>query len=664
MVRKIAYLIVICLLLSLILPVGIPLGSNSVLAATTSVTDLVATLGDYMVDRPTPFNVKFTTPINLTGGTDSVILTFPQALAPSEDISEINVSMNGYQTSISYTNYVLRLLVPSSINILSGGTVEIGIASGVFRNPKTAGDYTIMVTTSQSTLGAVSPNIHITDYEFSDGVSKPSVNINTNATAVNIAYLIKFKTSVNGRLPEGSKIYLTFPTGTEIPSTVNGSCVKINDITLSGQVIPRDGSKIILTVPAYTTIAAGAAVEIYIAPEAGIQNTNSSSYRTLTVSTSVDTHAVISFPDEVKESSFPSLQKKIGLSVVPGTDGAGLSASYTITVNSGLLTPYTSTITDLVLKFPQGTNLPDTISGSLIKVNGIQAAGTLTNPGKGELIFYLGQSVSSDQSITIVIDKAAGLKNPVAAQYKMDVSVIRSTGALMSDWYAINNTATFNNDNTPTTMSGKRVTLKVDSTVVEVDGVYSILDTAPIINNNFTLVPLRFVADSLGAATEYNAAGNYVKVKLGDKEMILRVNSTKATVNGVDTALNAPAILKNGRLLVPVRFISENFGAQVSWDAGTRKITIVQEGETEQSSGAGNTSNTTPNTAVRRVSVKAENSYVNLRTGPGTGYAIAGKLMQGDTATVIGTDGDWYKVRLNSGTEAWVANWVVNVQTQ
>lgn len=48
---------------------------------------------------------------------------------------------------------------------------------------------------------------------------------------------------------------------------------------------------------------------------------------------------------------------------------------------------------------------------------------------------------------------------------------------------------------------------------------------------------------------------------------------------------------------------------------------------------------------------------LNLRAGPGTQHSVVGGLAQSETATVLGKEGDWYRIRLTSGTEGWVASW-------
>ena len=115
-------------------------------------------------------------------------------------------------------------------------------------------------------------------------------------------------------------------------------------------------------------------------------------------------------------------------------------------------------------------------------------------------------------------------------------------------------------------------------------------------------------------------------------------------------------------MLVPIRFISENFGAQVIWDEATRKITIVQEGGIVPATPATpGTSPQQPYPIGYQVTVRTGSSVVNLRSGPGLTYPAVGRLYQGESREILAVDGEWYQVQLPSGQKAWVANWVVDV---
>lgn len=662
MAKKLCLLMALCLLLTLT-----PYGSAPAAASNYSVVDPQVLLSDNVIDRNVSCYIRFKAGRTLLGGRDTITVRFPEAFQ-LDTIRPVNVSVNNRSVSgLDYSGHLLSVLIPDSLNVLTGDIVELGIASAVFQNPREAGLYQFSLKTSGDTSEVATASFSITDYEYANGVSKPTALVSTSAEGVSPAYRVTFKTSVNGRLPEGSKIYLTFPAGATMPSYIEGRYVTVNNYPLTGQTIFVDGRKITLTIPTGLTIAAAQSVTIDLTEGAGIKNPPASNYHTLIVATSAEPTQVTSFPLETRSAISTTVQETEGVKVLVSPAGAGQNAAYTITVKAGKLYPLTNTITDFVLTFPRGTVIPATVPAESIKVNQTAVKGTLVNTAKSEMIFILGQDLPGADQIVIDINQSAGIKNPPPAQYKMDLGVVRATASVLSDFYVIQNApATADPVTTPATpatdpapVSGKIIVFRLDSLVVDVDGTYSLLDTAPTMINNTTFVPLRFIATVLGATADHNEAANTVTVKYNEKEILLWVNSTTARVNGNYVTLSAPATIVNGRVMVPVRFIGESFGAGVLWDESTQKITINRDGTT-----AAPSVSTPPaqGPVGSKVSIKAGNSYVNLRTGPSTDYAITGRLLVGETATVIGVSDTWYQVRQAGGSEAWVASWMVDLQ--
>ena len=104
-----------------------------------------------------------------------------------------------------------------------------------------------------------------------------------------------------------------------------------------------------------------------------------------------------------------------------------------------------------------------------------------------------------------------------------------------------------------------------------------VFDQNPIIENGRTLVPLRSIFEGLGAEVKWNPDIQEIKGITSDKEVVLRVGETSATVNGNTVTLDVPAKIENGRTLVPLRFISESLDAEVKWNAEEYRIDIIDE---------------------------------------------------------------------------------------
>lgn len=113
----------------------------------------------------------------------------------------------------------------------------------------------------------------------------------------------------------------------------------------------------------------------------------------------------------------------------------------------------------------------------------------------------------------------------------------------------------------------------VISLVVDGKGVES--DVLPLRQNGRMLVPIRVIAEATGSQVEYDAEQQRVSFGQKGKHVSLDVNSRLAYVNGERVTLEAPPIIVNQRTLVPLRFVSEALGYQVEWDA-TSSVAHVQ----------------------------------------------------------------------------------------
>ena len=111
---------------------------------------------------------------------------------------------------------------------------------------------------------------------------------------------------------------------------------------------------------------------------------------------------------------------------------------------------------------------------------------------------------------------------------------------------------------------------------VKFDGIYLGFETPPIIENGSTLVPMRFLFEQMGADVEWNGETQTATATLDNTEITFSINNINAEVNNILTTMDVPARLVNGKTIVPLRFLSENMGYTVDWDADSRTA-IIQE---------------------------------------------------------------------------------------
>jgi len=100
-------------------------------------------------------------------------------------------------------------------------------------------------------------------------------------------------------------------------------------------------------------------------------------------------------------------------------------------------------------------------------------------------------------------------------------------------------------------------------------------DQAPVNISGRVMVPLRVIFEELGAVVTWDRATQRITVQKEQNTLTLTIGSSQATTHGTAiTILDQPPIIIGGRVMVPLRFVSEATGAQVVWEAATRTVYI------------------------------------------------------------------------------------------
>ncbi|HDH63404.1 MAG TPA: hypothetical protein ENF66_01765, partial [Firmicutes bacterium] len=129
------------------------------------------------------------------------------------------------------------------------------------------------------------------------------------------------------------------------------------------------------------------------------------------------------------------------------------------------------------------------------------------------------------------------------------------------------------------------IRLQIGNLMAVVNDETVMLDLAPFIENGRTLVPLRFVAETFGAEVGWDPVEERITITLGDKVVVLWIGRKEALINGERYYLDVPPKvieipeIGGGRTVVPLRFVSEAFGAKVEWDPELQIITITYPGD-------------------------------------------------------------------------------------
>jgi len=114
-----------------------------------------------------------------------------------------------------------------------------------------------------------------------------------------------------------------------------------------------------------------------------------------------------------------------------------------------------------------------------------------------------------------------------------------------------------------------------------VNGNYIKTDAEPFLFDGLTYVPIRFVSEALGVdSVAWDETSRTVVIYDSGVEILLTVGKNVAKVNGKNVKISGSIKLTKSRTYVPVRFVAETLGANVSWNSGTYTVDIKKTGIT------------------------------------------------------------------------------------
>ncbi len=120
---------------------------------------------------------------------------------------------------------------------------------------------------------------------------------------------------------------------------------------------------------------------------------------------------------------------------------------------------------------------------------------------------------------------------------------------------------------------GPNPVVKVNGKAVDFKG------TLPQTVRGRMMVPVRGVFESIGAKVQYNSVLNRVSASRANESIELRVGDRTANRNGAEIDLDVAPLIIHGRMMVPLRFIAESLGAEVLFSRETNTVDILTDGD-------------------------------------------------------------------------------------
>ena len=123
------------------------------------------------------------------------------------------------------------------------------------------------------------------------------------------------------------------------------------------------------------------------------------------------------------------------------------------------------------------------------------------------------------------------------------------------------------------------VVLQVNNYAVSVEGIIKWVDkdnknVVPYIENDRTMVPLRFISETFGADVEWIPETRTIEIALEDTKITMQLDNRDYQINGETKAMDTFPVIREDRTFVPIRFVSEALEKAVYWN-GTTGVVVV-----------------------------------------------------------------------------------------
>ncbi len=653
---------------------------------TYALTNLTVSVKPSLRNSLAEYDISFVADYDLVGGKDDIFIQFPEGTTlpcscPHNWHLEF-FSINGYKPSragkvLNIPN-TMYLCIPGGITIKKGDTVNVVIKPQAnIWNPSKPGKYQLVLWTTKDAK-AKSNFYEIT----STTLKNVKVEVSPNTASLIASYKIYFETGEKGNLSNGQNIYVMFPKGTGFPKTLNKNYIRVNDtvpenVEISGNV---------MTIKISYSINNNRQCSIVIESEFGISNPPEGGEKSLLIWTDNEpTKVKANF--EIKEQYTVSTLVFTKPEIPDGKNGFFVTKpvvtlkgetntgnkvkTYYSIDNKGKFVLYESpfTVSDgihTLYYYSEAGNLKEKVKTKIFKVDTIPPKITLNSPNKNP--FYTGESsvrisgkVSEkgmlmintsklflDKDLNFSVDfklkpgenlfkidfsDLAGNETSETLKVVFNTTVPELTVYSPTDWSEITSrTIPIKGKVSPADsdlfINNEKVTVLPDGTfgysftpknnekavvVLRIKAIYPLsqkssekmitvlynpktmkiilsvgsktalvnekkekMDVAPFIDkrSNRTLVPVRFVVEFLGGNVSWNRSTRTVTVIADGKTVKIPIGSEVAFVNGQPYKLDQPAIILNNRTFVPLRFIAEALGFKVIWNGQDRTITI------------------------------------------------------------------------------------------
>ena len=219
----------------------------------------------------------------------------------------------------------------------------------------------------------------------------------------------------------------------------------------------------------------------------------------------------------------------------------------------------------------------ESTEASTIVISGLELYLDRTLPVGGYALQNLGAyDHSNDKAINILWENSSPDKDEYDAEASENEAydaIFKYKAVTVNDSYVDVITSARDQDDSTT---NKKIIITVGASTMSVGTETVNLDAPAYINSeNYTMLPVRAISEAFGATVNWDAASRTVTVLSGQRIISMTIGSRTMYINGTPVAMNTTAAIVNDRTFIPVRDLANSLGiSAINWTESSGTVTL------------------------------------------------------------------------------------------
>lgn len=522
---------------------------------------------------------------------EEITITFPDdgMLPDEDDIDDGDLEINGTEIDaddIEIDDDEVTVTIPDDLDGDDYLEIEFKKSFGI-ENPDADDDYTITVEYDDEEYESEEFEIVDEDGSSSKADKNTVLTLSDYNAGSRASYTFKAKFGSNYKLDGGKDVTFTFPSSEMLPPSIAADTVYING--KASKSVHISGDKVYVTAP--DSMSKTDSVEVSFGYYSWIKNPKvAGSY---TVSMSVAGKTITSKPfaitgTAIEQPTIPSTPVTppvVTTPVVVNNANAKITFSKTALKTPSGFSVDIPTVGEAMVPgrdyftvaLPVGFKVPATIATTNVSVNNVYPSAVVVQ-GQN-LLIYPKQTIPANTSARLFVTGAANVITPsVKNVYYIGVNSSAHNGQLFARAVGFGGAVVTTATPAPVPsvvfpLNAARIKIGAPNFTLR-NNTYPLIAAPVLANNTTTVVPAQFFKEGLSLSAIWN--NQTVSIVGGTKAVKLTVGSNVARVGSQTFVMPAPVTLQNNMPMVPLKFVADQLGYKVLWDAKTSSVGVYK----------------------------------------------------------------------------------------